>query len=189
MGHTKRLRFAGILGAGLLVLAGEGVAMAQNGVSAGISLSNTIFQQTVGSINAEEMQLFVDTESMANGDIPVTRLRMKEATITDLCMEAPVSLPGLGEKKFVMKVDGPNTQATNLVIGTTSLDGTMTLKNPQIGVDASTMSNRAQPGAFGIQAAGLDAGTQRIKASSITADVLTAAGSKLRVVGGNEGGC
>lgn len=189
MGHTRKLRFAAIAGAGLVVLAGEGVAMAQNGVSAGIALSNVIFTQRVGGIEADNFDLFVDREEMQNGDLAVSRLKLKEATITDLCMSAPIKLPGLGDRRFQMTVEGPNTTATNLLIGAKELTGTMTMTNPQIGVDARQLSNKAEPGAFGITMTQLEATDQLIYATSISADKLSAAGGKIAVVKEGESAC
>lgn len=189
MGHTRKLRFAAIAGVGLLVLAGEGVAMAQSGVTAGLALSNVIFTQQVGGIEAEEFSLFVDRESMEDGDLAVSRLKLKEATITDLCMSAPIKLPGLGDRRFQMTVDGPNTKATNLLIGAKDLSGTMTMTNPQIGVDARQLSDDAEPGAFGISMSHLDATDQLIHATSISADSLTAANGKIGVVKEGENAC
>lgn len=189
MGHTKKLRFAAIAGVGLLALAGEGVAMAQSGITAGLALSNVIFTQKVGGIEAEDFSIFVDRESMENGDLAVSRLKLKDATITDLCMSAPIKLPGLGDRRFQMTVDGPNTKATNLLIGAKELNGTMTMTNPQIGVDAQQLSDHAEPGAFGIAMSHLDAKDQLIYATSISADSLTAANGQISVVKDGENAC
>ena len=91
--------------------------MAQSGITAGLALSNVIFTQKVGGIEAEDFSLFVDRESMGNGDLAVSCLKLKDATIKDLCMSAPLKLPGLGDRRFQMTVHGPNTKATNLLIG------------------------------------------------------------------------
>ncbi|RAV33386.1 hypothetical protein CHEID_07720 [Corynebacterium heidelbergense] len=189
MGHIRRIRFASILGAGLLAMGGMGVAMAQGGISANMALSNTIFTQQVGSLDGKGMKLFVDKDKMKGGDVGITRLRLDDATITDLCMSAPIKLPGLGDKKFQMVVAGPNTSAQNLVIGAKDLSGSMTLYQPRIGVDAQGLSENAVPGSAGIQAQGLDASGQTIHASSIAADKLTAAGGKISVQEGNGGEC
>lgn len=189
MGHTRKLRFAAISGAGLLILAGEGVAMAQNGVSAGLALSNVIFTQQVGGIQAENFSLFVDRESLSDRDVAVSRLKLEEATITDLCMSAPIKLPGLGDRRFQMRAPGPSTTATNLVIGAKELNGSMTMTNPQIGVDAKQLSDKAEPGSFGISMTHLDATDQLIYATSISADKLTAAGGQIKVVKEGEGDC
>lgn len=189
MGHTRKLRFAGIAGIGLLVLAGEGVAMAQSGMSAGMALSNVIFTQQVGGIEADNFNLFVDRESLEDRDVAVSRLKLEDATITDLCMSAPISLPGLGDRRFQMTVDGPNTTAHNLIIGAKELNGTMTMANPQIGVDARQLSDKAESGAFGIAMSHLDASDQLIYATSISADKLTAAGGRIAVVKEGENAC
>lgn len=189
MGHTRKLRFAAISGVGLLILAGEGVAMAQNGVSAGLALSNVIFTQQVGGIQAEKFSLFVDRESLSDRDVAVSRLKLEEATITDLCMSAPIKLPGLGDRRFQMIAPGPSTTATNLVIGAKELNGSMTMTNPQIGVDAKQLSDKAEPGSFGISMTHLDATDQLIYATSISADKLTAAGGQIKVVKEGEGDC
>jgi len=189
MGHTKKMRFASIAGVGLLVLAGEGVAMAQTGISAGMALSNVIFTQQVGGIEADNFNLFVDRESLEDRDLAVSRLKLEDATITDLCMSAPIKLPGLGDRRFQMTVDGPNTTAHNLVIGAKELNGTMTMTNPQIGVDARQLSDKAEPGAFGISMTHLGATDQMIYATSISADQLTAAGGQIAVVKESENAC
>lgn len=189
MGHINRLRFAGIAGVGLLATAGVGVAMAQGGLSANLALSNTIFTQEVGGLDGKGFTLFVDNEKMSGNDIGVSRLKINDATITDMCMSAPIKLPLVGDKKFQMLVAGPNTTATNLVIGARDMGGTLTMIKPQIGVDAQLLSENAVPGAFGISAEGLQAADQTIHASSVAADRLTAAGGQITLEDGDGGAC
>jgi hypothetical protein len=129
MGHIKGKRFAGILAVGLLATAGTGVAMAQGGISANLALSNTIFSQTVSSLDGDDAAIFVGTDKLRDSDVAIARLRFKKAEVTDMCMAAPVKLPGLGDKKFQMKVPGANTHADNLIIGAPGLNGGMTLTN------------------------------------------------------------
>ncbi|MCQ4621997.1 DUF6230 family protein [Corynebacterium sp. CCUG 70398] len=189
MGHTKKLRFAVITGVGLIILAGEGVAMAQNGLTAGLALSNVIFTQQVGGIEADNFSLFVDRETLKDSEVAVSRLKLEDATITDLCMSAPIKLPGLGDRRFQMRAPGASTKATNLVIGAKELNGTMTMTNPQIGVDAQQLSDKAEPGSFGISMTHLSAKNQLIYATSLSADKLTAAGGQIKVVKEGEGEC
>lgn len=189
MGHIKKGRFAAILAAGLLAVGAETTVMAQTGLSANIALSNVIFTQQVGNISGDSFDLFVDKEPMQNGNLGVSRLRFKDATITDLCMSAPVDLPGMGKKKFQMMVPGESTTATNLVIGAKDLNGEMTMTNPHIGIDARQLSDNARPGAFGLNADKLVASGQTIHASSISADSLTAQGGKITVEEGDGGSC
>lgn len=189
MGHIKKGRFAVILAAGLLAVGAEATVMAQTGMSANLALSNVIFTQQVGGIKGKDFDLFVDTEPMENGNLGVSRLHFREAVISDLCMSAPIDLPGLGPKKFQMLVPGEGTTATNLVIGAKDLSGSMTMIEPHIGIDARQLSDHAKPGAFGLNAAGLDAIDQTIHASSISADSLTARGGKITVEEADGGNC
>ncbi|MBF4553065.1 DUF6230 family protein [Corynebacterium suicordis] len=189
MGHTRRLRFAGIMGLGLLATGGMGVSMAQNGLSANLALSDTIFTQQVGGLEGDGFSLFVDHEKNVTDDVAVSRLRIDDAKVSDMCMSAPISIPGLGDKKFQMLVAGDNTKATNLVIGAKDLAGSLTLMKPQIGVDAHQLSKDTTPGAGAIVAEGLQASDQTIHATSIAADKLTAAGGKISIVESEDSEC
>jgi hypothetical protein len=189
MGHIKGKRFAGILAVGLLATAGTGVAMAQGGISANLALSNTIFSQTVSSLDGDDAAIFVGTDKLRDSDVAIARLRFKKAEVTDMCMAAPVKLPGLGDKKFQMKVPGANTHADNLIIGAPGLNGGMTLTNPRIGVDASQLEKEATPGQWGLHADNIYGFDQKIKATSISADKLTAAGGQVSVVDASKADC
>ncbi len=189
MGHIKGKRFAGILAVGLLATGGMGVAVAQGGISANLALSNTIFAQTVSGLDGEGVAIFVGNDKLKGGDVAVAKLKFNKAKVTDLCMAAPIKLPGLGEKKFQMKVPGQNFSADNLVIGAPGLNGGMTLTNPQIGVDASQLDDSASAGQWGIAADTIHAFDQKIKATSIAADKLTAAGSQVSVVDADKADC
>lgn len=189
MGHTRRLRFASIMGVGLLATGGMGVSMAENGLSANLALSNTIFTQQVGGLTGEDFSLFVDHEKNVEEDIAVSRLRIGEATVTDMCMSAPITIPGFGDRKFQMLVPGANTKAKNLVIGARDLSGSLTLIKPQIGVDANQLSDHVDRGAGGIVAQGLEATDQTIHATSISADKLTASGGKISIQESDKSEC
>ena len=189
MGHIKGKRFAAVMGVGLLATAGVGVAMAQGGLTANLALSNVIFNQKVAGLDGSGVSIFGGVDNLEGDDTAVAKLKFEDATVTDLCMAAPLSLPGLGDKKFQMLVPGNNFTADNLVIGAPGLNGGMTLTNPQIGVDASQLDDSAEPGSWGISADAIHAFDQEIKATSIAADSLTAAGSKVSVVNADESEC
>lgn len=189
MGHTRKARFAAVLGAGLLLLGAETTVTAQSGLSARLALSNVIFTQHVGSIEGTGFTLFIDKQAMADKDVAVSRLHFTDATITDLCMSAPINLPGLGEKKFQMMVPGTGTTAHNLVIRAESLAGSLSMDNVQIGVDATQLSEDAIPGSFGINATNLNAIQQDIRATSIAADKLSANGGTITIEDGDGGQC
>lgn len=189
MGHIKGKRFVGILAVGLVATGGMGVAMAQGGISANLSLSNTIFSQTVHGLDGQGVAIFVGNDKLSGGDVAVAKLKFTKAEITDLCMAAPLEILGLGEKKFQMKVPGKNFSAENLVIGAPGLNGGMTLIKPQIGVDASQLDDGASAGQWGIAADAIQAFDQKIKATSISADQLTAAGSQVSVVDADKAEC
>lgn len=179
MGHTRKLRFVGVLGVGLLATAGMGVAVAQGGVSANLALSNTLFNMKVGQLPGEGFSLFTDADKMHYGDEAISRMRIKDAHVTDVCMTAPVKIPGVGDKKFQMLVPGENFSAQNLIIGAKNIGGALTLNKPQIGIDANLVDSDAPKGAWGLTASEIIAKDQGIETSSISADQLTAAGSKI----------
>ena len=189
MGHIRKLRFAGIFGASLLATAGMGVAMAQGGISANLALSNTVFNMNVGGLDADGFSLFVDSDKMHDGTESVSRLKMEKARISDVCMTAPVKLPGVGDKKFQMLVPGQNMEAEHMIIGAAEISGGMTLDHPQIGVDASQVNDNAAPGAWGLYANGLNSDGQKIKTTSLSADKLTAAGSEITLVNPDDAKC
>ncbi|HEY4599285.1 DUF6230 family protein [Corynebacterium sp.] len=189
MGHTRKIRFAGILGVGLLASGGMGVAMAEGGISANLALSNTIFNMDVGGLDADGFSLFVDSDKLATGEETVSRIKMSKARVSDVCMSAPVKVPGIGEKKFQMLVPGQNMEAENMIIGAPDLSGGMTLVKPQIGIDASQVADNATPGAWGIAAEKLLSDGQTMRASSLSADQLTAAGSKITLENPDDAEC
>jgi hypothetical protein len=189
MGHIKGKRFAGVMAVGLLATAGVGVAMAQGGLSANLALSNTVFNQEVSGLDATGVSIFGGVDSQHDGDTGVARLVFEEASITDMCMTAPLNLPGLGEKRFQMLVPGENTTAEHLVLGSPGLAGGLSLINAQIGVDASQLDDEAPAGSWGLHAEALNAKDQVIKATSIAADKLTAAGSKVGIVDADKAEC
>ncbi|HIW90968.1 MAG TPA: hypothetical protein H9870_04815 [Candidatus Corynebacterium avicola] len=189
MGHIKGKRFVGVMAVGLLATAGVGVAMAQGGLSANLALSNTVFNQEVSGLDATGVSIFGDVDGQHDGDKGVARLKFEDASITDMCMTAPLNLPGLGEKRFQMLVPGENTTAENLVLGSPGLSGGMTLVKPQIGVDASQLDDGQDAGNWGLSAEALQASHQVIKATSIAADKLTFAGSKVSIVDADEAEC
>ena len=189
MGHIKGKRFAGVMAVGLLATAGVGVAMAQGGLSANLALSNTVFNQEVSVLDATGFSILGGFDTLLDGATGVARLIFEDATITDMCMTAPLNLPGLGEKRFQMLVPGENTTAEHLVLGSPGLVGGLSLSNAQIGVDASQLDDEAPAGSWGLHADGLNAKDQVIKATSIAADKLTAAGSKVGIVDADKAEC
>ncbi|WP_306345831.1 hypothetical protein [Corynebacterium dentalis] len=58
--------------------------MAQNGLSANLALSDTIFTQQVGGLDGDGFSLFVDHDINVSDDVPVSRLRIGQATVTDM---------------------------------------------------------------------------------------------------------
>ena len=155
-GHVRRLRFAAITAAGLV---------ATGGMGSGHGPGWTIRQPRAVQHHlhpGKGFTLFVDREEMSDSDIGVSRLRITDATLTDMCMSASIKIPGVGDKKFQMLVAGPNTTATNLVIGAKDMSGSLTLVKPQIGVDAEQLSDQAVHGAFGLSSQSVTAINQTI---------------------------
>ena len=191
MGHLRKLRFAGILGVSLLVTSGVGVAMAEGGIAANLALSGTVFKMRVGKMVGDEASLFVGGEKVLDNEEGVTKLRFNKARVTDLCMEAPMgNIPGVGDASFVMRVDGENFSADNLLLGAQKLTGDITMHNPQIGIDAHQVDDRAPDNAWGLTATQMVVANQDIFATSVAADQLTIAGSKIDIVRkGKDGGC
>lgn len=181
MGNTRKRRFAAILGTSLLATAGMGVAVAQGGISAHLALSNTIFNMEVGEMQADEFTLFPASDKLHNGSEAISRLRLREATVSDVCMTAPLDIPGMGKRKFQMLVPGQNFSAKNMVIGAKEIGGGMKLIKPQIGIDANQLDSEAPAGSWGLAAEKLIANGQSIKTSSLSADELSAAGSKITI--------
>lgn len=161
----------------------------RGGISANLAVSNTILNLQVTELSGQGFTLFVDEETVKDGTVGVSRLRIAEAGINDLCMSAPISLPGVGDKKFQLIVGGNNTSAQNLVVGAKDLDGSLALNNVRIGVEASQLSDKAVPGSAGISAESFSANGQTIHATSISADKLTAAGAKITIEDANAARC
>ncbi|KAB3519194.1 hypothetical protein GC425_09350 [Corynebacterium sp. zg254] len=189
MGHIKKTRFAAILGVGLLATAGTGVAVAQGGLSAHLALSNQIFNLQVSQMDGDNISLFTDSDKMHNGTEAITRLRISKVKVKDVCMAAPMDVPGMGHKTFQMQVPGQNFEAKNLVIGAKDLQGGLKLEGAQIGIDTHQVDSNAAPGTWGIAANKIQAISQKIKVTSMAADELTAAGGKIKIVNDEDAQC
>ena len=165
--------------------------MAEGGIAANLALSGTVFKMRVGKMVGDEASLFVGGEKVQGNEEGVTKLRFSKAEVTDLCMEAPMgNIPGVGPASFVMRVDGENFSADNLLLGAQKLTGDITMMNPQIGIDAHQADGRAPDNAWGLTATQMVVANQEILATSVAADQLTIAGSNIQIVRkGKDGGC
>ncbi len=177
------------MGAALLATGGMGVAMAEGGVSAHIALSNTIFNMKVSGLQGDGFSLFPDVDKTHSGEEAISRIRMDKAKIGDVCMTAPIKLPGVGDKKFQMLVPNNGFSADNLVLGATGLEGQLTLDHPQVGIDAHEVNKDAKPGMWGLMAGSMTSDSQGMQATSLTADKLTSAGSKVSIEDPNDAKC
>lgn len=190
MGHVKKARFIGILAGGFLVAGGTGVAMAQGGISANLALSGTVMTLTVDELVGDSSSLFVGAEKVGDGESGVSKLRFGDATGTDVCLSAPLgNVPGVGEATFKLLVPGQNFGAENLLVGAKDIHGALTMYNPQIGIDANQVDERAPGGSWGLAATRMVVQQQVLQVTSVAADSLTIAGAKINVVTGDDGGC
>ncbi|WP_295627572.1 DUF6230 family protein [uncultured Corynebacterium sp.] len=190
MGHVKKARFVGILAGAFVVAGGTGVAMAQGGISANLSLSGTVMTLTVDELIGDSSSLFVGAEKEGDGETGVSKLRFGDAVGTDVCLSAPLGdLPGIGEATFKLTVPGENFAAENLLVGAKDINGALTLEKPQIGIDASQVDERAPGGSWGLVATRMIVRQQVLEVTSVAADSLTIAGAEIKVATGANGGC
>lgn len=190
MGYVKKARFAGIFSAGLLLAGGTGVAMAQNGLSANLALSGTVMTLTVDELVGDSSSLFVGAEKAGESNQGVSKLRFGKASGTDVCLSAPLkNIPGVGEATFKLLVPGKSLSADNLLVGAKDINGAITMKHPQIGIDANQVDSRAGQGAWGLAATQMIVQKQQLHVTSLAADSLTISGAKITVESGANHGC
>ncbi|MEJ5919355.1 MULTISPECIES: DUF6230 family protein [unclassified Corynebacterium] len=164
--------------------------MAQGGISANLALSGTVMTLTVDELVGDKSSLFVGAEKAGDGEAGVSKLRFGEAQGTNVCLSAPLgNVPGVGEATFKLEVPGQNFGAENLLVGAKDINGALTMTNPQIGIDANQVDERAPGGSWGLTATQMIVQDQQLKVTSVAADSLTIAGAKINVETGSNGGC
>ena len=97
MGKINITKAAVALTAGLAAFGVTGFAVAQGGLTANLALSGSFFKITMGHLDGEGFSLFVDDDQKAEEHLPVARIKLDHAKVSDLCLSVTVpKVPGVG---------------------------------------------------------------------------------------------
>jgi Family of unknown function (DUF6230) len=185
-----------VLVAGLLLVGLLLVGLAHGAIAASFAESGSNFKISASQLRGRGFLQFASIDQAADGAHPVARGAISEATIDNFCQSALVpSLPIIGEVSLVVHAPGRDSaHASNLIVNTSELAGTVSFRNVTIGVDASQL-NPSQlspsppgvagpPDAFAQQADQIVIDNLRQTARQLTASTLTLTGLQLTVTRG-----
>lgn len=192
MGRISIPKFATALTAGLAAFGVTGFAVAQGGLTANIALSGTFFKVNMSHLEGEGLSIFVDRDKMGEETIPAARLKFEHAVASNLCLSAHLpDVPGIGETTFALRANGDDSvEVENLLVGATDIKGQLDLTNANVGIDASQVNDRADPGSWGLYAQKVTLSADDIRTTSVGAERLAASGVNVTVKrGSNNNGC
>lgn len=192
MGRISIPKFAAALAAGLAAFGVTGFAVAQGGLTANIALSGTFFKVNMSHLEGEGLSIFVDRDQMGEETIPAARLKFEHAVPSNLCLSANLpDVPGVGETTFALRANGDDSvEVRNLLVGATDIKGELDLTNANVGVDASQVNDKADPGSWGLYAQKVTLSADDIRTTSVGAEKLAASGVTVTVKrGSNNNAC
>lgn len=192
MGRISIPKFAAALAAGLAAFGVTGFAVAQGGLTANIALSGTFFKVNMSHLEGEGLSIFVDRDQMGEETIPAARLKFEHAVASNLCLSANLpDVPGVGETTFALRANGDDSvEVRNLLVGATDIKGELDLTNANVGVDASQVNDKADPGSWGLYAQKVTLSADDIRTTSVGAEKLAASGVTVAVKrGSNNNAC
>ena len=83
-----------------------------------------------------------------------------------------------------------SVEVENLLVGATDIKGQLDLTNANVGVDASQVNDKADPGSWGLYAQKVTLSADDIRTTSVGAERLAASGVNVTVKrGSNNNGC
>ncbi|GGM35715.1 cholesterol esterase [Longimycelium tulufanense] len=192
-GRTRWLRFGAVFG-GTLVAAGVLLTgIAEGTLNASFAVSGTSFKASANEMRGYGYAQYgdIDKELGDKKAHPVAVNAIKRAELDNFCQSVVVPAPVIGD--VTMRIEAPGTKgmkAENLLLNAESIKGNLSLKNAEIGRDASTLNKGAgkgQPGSFGLQADEVTVTSLRQTAWSTTASTLSFDGMSLGLtMGKNE---
>ena len=191
MGKTNIIKAAVALTVGLAAFGVTGFAVAQGGLTANLALSGSFFKITMGHLDGEGFSLFVDDDQKGEEHLPVARIKLDHAKVSDLCLSVTVpKVPGVGEATLALKAEGEGSaEADSLLVGTTDVDGSLVMQDVNVGIDANQLSDTADPGAWGLYSKQVSLKADDVKATSVGAQRLSAKNVGVTVRKGSENGC
>ncbi len=191
MGKTNITKAAVALTAGLAAFGVTGFAVAQGGLTANLALSGSFFKITMGHLDGEGFSLFVDDDQKGEEHLPVARIKLDHAKVSDLCLSVTVpKVPGVGEATLALKAEGEgSTESDSLLVGATDVDGSLVMQDVNVGIDANQLSDTADPGAWGLYSKQVSLKADDVKATSVGAQRLSAKNVGVTVRRGSDNGC
>ena len=191
MGKTNITKAAVALTAGLAAFGVTGFAVAQGGLTANLALSGSFFKITMGHLDGEGFSLFVDDDQKGEEHLPVARIKLDHAKVSDLCLSVTdPKVPGVGEATLALKAEGEgSTESDSLLVGATDVDGSLVMQDVNVGIDANQLSDTADPGAWGLYSKQVSLKADDVKATSVGAQRLSAKNVGVTVRRGSDNGC
>lgn len=191
MGKTNIIKAAVALTVGLAAFGVTGFAVAQGGLTANLALSGSFFKITMGHLDGEGFSLFVDDDQKGEEHLPVARIKLDHAKVSDLCLSVTVpKVPGVGEATLALKAEGEgSTESDSLLVGATDVDGSLVMQDINVGIDANQLSDTADPGAWGLYSKQVSLKADDVKATSVGAQRLSAKNVGVTVRRGSDNGC
>ena len=191
MGKTNITKAAVALTAGRAAFGVTGFAVAQGGLTANLALSGSFFKITMGHLDGEGFSLFVDDDQKGEEHLPVARIKLDHAKVSDLCLSVTVpKVPGVGEATLALKAEGEgSTESDSLLVGATDVDGSLVMQAVNVGIDANQLSDTADPGAWGLYSKQVSLKADDVKATSVGAQRLSAKNVGVTVRRGSDNGC
>lgn len=123
-GVTRWRRSSVIAVPATLAVAGMTAALLQGVLAANLSVSNVNFalKATEVSTDGTGLGLIADTVSQGGTDKASAQVGITKATVSNLCVAAPVTLPLLGGTKYInIEIPAAGTTANNLVLAASSV--------------------------------------------------------------------
>lgn len=191
MGRTNITKAAVALTAGLAAFGVTGFAVAQGGLTANLALSGSFFKITMGRLDGEGFSLFVDEDQKGEEHLPVARIKLDHAKVSDLCLSVTApEVPGVGEATLALKAEGEGSaESDSLLVGATDVDGSLVMQDVNVGIDANQLSDTADPGAWGLYSKQVSLKADDVKATSVGAQRLSAKNVGVTVRRGSDSGC
>lgn len=191
MGRTNITKAAVALTAGLAAFGVTGFAVAQGGLTANLALSGSFFKITMGRLDGEGFSLFVDEDQKGEEHLPVARIKLDHAKVSDLCLSVTApEVPGVGEATLALKAEGEGSaESDSLLVGATDVDGSLVMQDVNVGIDANQLSDTADPGAWGLYSKQVSLKADDVKATSVGAQRLSAKNVGVTVRRGSDNGC
>lgn len=139
-GSTRKRRFVAFAALGLLgaVFIGGGIARGELPMNLAISGQPSIATVTFGT--AKNVTVYArEVETTTEGAVPSVAIKIGSAQLTDVCLSTVAhGLPFIGDITMYVRVPGNSTTVQNLVIDSSSLGGSISAANAQLGLDVTS---------------------------------------------------